>query len=114
MNMITFLDLLVIVFMVLASLGLLALCMMFLVRNPRVKKISFYITIALAIYAASIGIRIGYPLFIMQAGMGVLLGVVSIAALVMERKFKNDEKKLMIARVMAAVALVAGIINAFV
>ena len=44
MNMLlTSLDLLVIVFMVLASVSLLALSLMFLVRNPRIKKVCFYI-----------------------------------------------------------------------
>ena len=83
--MFTFLDLLVVVFMVLAASSLLALCLMFLVRSPKIKKVCFYIVVALGVYAASIGIRIGWPLFPGQVVVGVAAGVASVAALVLER-----------------------------
>ena len=57
--MLNSLDLLVIVFMGLVAAGLLGLCLMFLVRNPRIKKICLIATSALALYTGYIGIRIG-------------------------------------------------------
>lgn len=111
--MLNFLDLLVIVFMVLSAGSLLALCLMFLVRNPRVKKICFFIVAALGIYAGSIGIRIGTSLFPTQTAVGVLTAAVSIAAIVLVLTGKGDEKKARIARILAAASLVVGIANAF-
>ena len=61
--LLTSLDLLVIVFMVLASVSLLALSLMFLVRNPRIKKVCFYIVALLGIYMGYVGFRIGSGLF---------------------------------------------------
>ena len=78
--MLNFLDLLVVVAMVLVAVSLLALCLMFLVRNPGIKKVCFYITAVLGIYAGSIGIRIGTSLFPVQTAVGVIAAAVSIAA----------------------------------
>lgn len=111
--MLNFLDLLVVVFMVLSAVSLLALCLMFLVRNPRIKKICFYIVAALGIYAGSIGIRIGTFLFPVQTTVGVLAAAASIAAIVLVATSTGNEKKFKIARLMAAAALVVGMINAF-
>ncbi len=111
--MITFLDLLVVVFMALAAASLLAVCLMFLVRNIKVKKVCFYIVVALGLYACTISFRIFWPFFPMQLALGIVLGAMSIAALVIERLSKGDKKKFTIARIMAAVSLVVGIINAF-
>ena len=111
--MLNFLDLLVVVFMVLAAASLLALCLMFLVRNPRIKKVCFYIVAALGIYAGSIGIRTGGFLFPGQTAIGVIAAAVSIAAVVLAIISKGDGKRFKIAQLMAAGALLAGIASAF-
>lgn len=110
--MLNFLDLLVIVFMVLSALSLLAVCLMFLVRKPVIRKVCFYIVVALGIYAATIGARIGTFLFPMQTAIALAAGAASIVALVLERRYKGDDKKFLIARVVATAALVIGIFNA--
>ena len=112
--MMNFLDLLVIVFMVLVVSSLLALSLMFLVRNERVKKICFYIVAVLGVYAASIGIRIGGSLFPVQTTIGIVVGLVSVAAIVVTLMRNRSEKTFKIAQAMAAVALVVGVINAFI
>jgi len=111
--MLTFLDLLVVVFVILAAVGLLALCLMFLVRKPIVRKVCFYLVVALGVYVATIGVRIGTFWFPTQTAVAILGGCVSIAAFVIERVCKEDKKLFLIARIMAAVALVIGICNAF-
>lgn len=112
--MFTFLDLLIVVFMVLTAVGLLGICLMFLVRNQRVRKISFYLVAAMGLYASTIGVRIAVTGYFMgQLWIGILLGILSIAAFVLERMSKGDEKKFKIARILAAVALLLGIVNAF-
>lgn len=111
--MFTFLDALVIVFMALAAAGLLSLCLMFLVKNRKLQKVSLYVAVALGLYLCTVSVRIGFPLFPVQAALGVALGGVSVAALVLERLSKDDEKKFRLARILAAVGLVVGLVNAF-
>jgi len=111
--MFTFLDLLVIVFMVLTAASLLSICLMFLSRKPLLKKISFYIVVALGIFVCSVSLRILSAMFPVQFAFGIAMGVVSIAALMLELLSKGDHKKARIAHIMAAVSLVAGVINAF-
>lgn len=111
--MLNFLDLLVIVFMVLSAVSLLALCLMFLVRNPRIKKVCFYIVAALSIYTGYIGVRIGNSLFPVQTAVGVIVAAVSVAAIVLAIVYKNNQKKFKIAQVIATAAWVIGISNAF-
>lgn len=112
--MLTFLDLLVVVFLGVAALGLLATCLMFLVRNPIILKTCFYIVAALGIYTASVGIRIGTFYFPMQTMIAILTGAMSITAIVLQLMNKNNEKMFLIARILAAAALVIGIVNAFI
>ena len=78
-----------------------------------IKRVCFYIVAALSIYAAAVGIRIGRGLFPIQVAVSVASGAVGIAAIVIDRTIKGDEKKLKIARIMAATTLVIGIINTF-
>ena len=111
--MYTFLDLLVIVFMGLSALSLVAACLMFLLRNQTARRVMFYIVVALGIYTATVGVRIGSLLTGGQMILALVLGAGSIAALVMERIAKGRGKLFTAARIVAAVSLVAGIINAF-
>ena len=110
MLMLTNLDFLIIIFMGLIALGLISLCLMFLARNRKVKKICFYVVAALALYSAYIGIRIGFLLFPGQVAFGVVAAIAAIAAIVIELRYK--EKKFTAASITAAGALVVGVINA--
>ena len=100
--------------MVLTAVSLLGICLMFLVRNPRIKKVCVYVVAALGIYAGSIGIRIGTSLFPLQTAVGVIAAAVSIIAIVLVTTSKGDMKKFKIAQFTAAAALIVGIINAFI
>lgn len=113
MNMLTYLDLLIIVFMVLAAASLLALCLMFLVRNPRIKKVCFYIVAAIGIYTGYIGVRIGQSLFPIQTTVGIIVAAVSIGAIVLAIVSKGDQKKFKIAQLIATGALIIGVLNGF-
>ena len=109
--MLNSLDLMVMIFMALATLSLLSLSLLFLVRNPRIKKVCFFMVAVLALYAASIGVRIGGFLFPVQTAVGVAAGIVSIAAIVLVLTGKGNEKKFNLARTMAAASLVIGIVS---
>lgn len=114
LNMINSLDLLVAVFLEVIALSLLALCLMFLIRKPIVRKVCFYIVVALGLFVAYGGARIGSVIFPMQTAMAVASGAACVAALVLERLYKNDGKKFLIARILASAALLLGIFNTFV
>lgn len=111
--MVTFLDLMVMVFMVLAAGGALALCMMFLARRPRIKQVCLYVAAALGVYVCTVSVRIAGSMFPEQMIAGLVLGLGSVAAVVLERMSKGDEKKQKIARILAAASLVLGLANAF-
>ncbi len=113
--MLTFLDLLVMAFVGLSALSVLALCLMFLVRKPVVRRVCLYLVSALCVYMAYVGIYIGSAgLFLGQSVCGVVVGLAGIGAVVLERLSKGNEKKFLIARILASVALVIGMCNAFI
>ncbi len=112
--MLTFLDLLVIAFVSLSALSLLVLCLMFLVRKPIVRKVSFYIAAALCVHMAYVGIYISSGLFPNQTVCGVIVGLAGVAAVVLERLSKGNQKTFLFARILSAIALVIGMFNAFV
>ena len=112
--MFTSLDLLIVVFMIVAGLILVSLALMFLIKNKTVKRICFYAILALSAYLAYGGLRIGITgQFITQIVLGVLVILMGIAALVLERVFKNNDKYFLATRILSSVALVLGFANAF-
>jgi len=110
--MFTFLDLLVIVSMLLIAASLVSLVLMFLIRNKTVRRVCFYLAVALSVYIGFVGVRINWPGFTGQAVLAVVMALISAAALVLERVRKNDEKWFLAARIAAAAALVIGTANA--
>ena len=111
--MFTSLDWLIIVFMVLAGLTLLSLCLMFLLKNKTAKRVCFYVVTALTLYVASIGLRIGIAgWFTTQIAFAAITGLMAIGAFVLELVSKGDEKLLKISRILSAAALGIAMMNA--
>ena len=110
--MFTFLDLLIVVSLALIAGGLLALALMFLLRNKTAQRICFYIAVALSVYIGYVGIRINRLEFFSQTVLAGLFALVSIGALVLERLKKDNDKLFLVARIAAAAALVLGTVNA--
>lgn len=106
------LDLLVIVFMVMAAAALLSLTLMFLARRPRLKQVCLYIASALGAYTGYVGVRIGLTGFPVQAAFGFAAIGIAIGAVVLERLGKGDEKKLTVSRIAAAASVIVGMVNA--
>lgn len=112
--MLNSLDLLIIVFMVLAVVSLLSLSLMYLIRNKKVKEVCFYIVAALGIYFCYVGSQILLPGFPGQFAISAVMGALSVSSIILHCKNKDDEQKFLIARIMATVALIGGAIAAFV
>lgn len=73
----------------------------------------FYIAVAFGVYIGTVGFRINWPGFFFQSSLAVVMALVSIAALVLERVKKGDEKSFRLARLLATAALAVGLANAF-
>lgn len=108
------LDLLVIVSMALIASALLSLALMFLVKHPTVRKVSFYVAAALGVYVGTVGLRILSVEFPLQFALAAALLLLSIAALVVERLSRGSEKRFLVARVMVTVSVIVGLMNALV
>lgn len=111
--MFTFLDLLIVVSMALVAAGVLGLALMFLVKNRKVQQVCLYLMAALGVYIGTVGLRINWLGFEAQAGFAILMALVCVAAVVLERVKKGDDKFFRISRILAAVGLVLGLANAF-
>lgn len=111
--MFTFLDLLIVVVMALAAASLLAMVLMFLIKNKTAQRICLYIVAALGVYIGTVGFRINWLGFDVQAILAIVLALVSIGAVVLERLKKDDDKMFLMTRLAAAGGLVLGMVNAF-
>ncbi len=109
----TFLDLLIVVVMALAAASFLATVLMFLVKNRTFKRVCFYIVVALGVYIGTVGMRILWPGFGAQVLLAVVLGLVSIGALILERMSGESKGKFLTAQILASASLVIGMFNAF-
>jgi len=111
--MFTYLDLLIVVFMSLIALALLSVCLLFLLKNKIAKRIFFYVTLVIGLYASWVAIAIGSGGgFIFQMDLGILTAIVCVSTFVFERIKGKDEKKLRIAYIIAAVTMIVALFNA--
>lgn len=110
----TFLDLLFVVVLTLAAVSLVAMVLMYLVKNRTVKRVCLYLVAALSIYMGYVGLRILWPGFPGQCIIAVLVALTGIGALALERLGRNSRKKFLLAQIMASLALITGMLNAFV
>ena len=111
--MVTFLDLLVVVVMALCAVSLVAMALMFLVKNKKVKRICLYLVAALGIYMGYVGLRIMWINSAAQSAFAVAMALTSIGAVALERLSKESEKKFLLSQILASAALVIGMFNAF-
>ena len=111
--MYTFLDLLIVVVLALSAASLVAMALMFLVRNRKVSRVCLWIVAALGIYVGYVGLRIMWINSFAQSLLAVLMALTAIGAIVLERFSRNDRKKYLMAQIMASAALIVGMFNAF-
>lgn len=111
--MTTFLDLLIVVVMALSAVSLVAMALMFLVKNRKISQVCLWIVAVLGIYMGYVGLRILWASSIAQSLLAVLMALAAIGAIVLERLSRNNHKQYRLAQIMASVALIVGMLNAF-
>ena len=111
--MLTSLDFLILVVMALVAVSLVAMVLMFLIKNDKFRRACLYLVAALGIYVSCVGLRLLWPNFMGQVFVAVLTLLISLAAIVLGRLSKNNNKRFLAARLMASAALLASLINAF-
>jgi len=110
--MLTNLDWLILVFIGLSGASLLAICLMFLIKNQIVKKVCFYF-LAIQGMALSCMNALSTPIsYGGEIALGWAMGALSVAALLLEICGKS-EKKSTIARILVTVSVLIGVWNTF-
>lgn len=105
----TFLDLLVLVSGGIIAAGLLTMAAMFLLKNEKARRVSLYLAAALGVYLGYVGWRVNAMSFGTGSMIALVLGLAAVAAVVLDRVLERKD----IPRLVAAVSLVGGMMNAF-
>ena len=111
--MLTSLDFLILIVMALVAVSLVAMVLMFLIKNDKFRRVCLYLVSALGIYVSCVGLRLLWPNFMGQVFIAVLTLLSSLAAIILDRLSKDNKKRFLAARLMASAALLASLINAF-
>jgi len=112
--MLTSLDYLIIVFLGLALVTFLSLCLMFLLKNKLAKRVFLYIVLATGLFLSYIGLYMGLTgCFTEQIVLGIVTVPLIVGALVLDVISRDDAKKQRIARIAGALALVLAMANVF-
>ena len=109
----TFLDLLIVVVLALAAVSLVAMVLMFLVKNRKVSRVCLWIIAALGIYMGYVGLRIMWFYSLAQSALAVLMALAAIGSVVIEWLSRDNRKMHLTAQIMASTALIVGMYNAF-
>ena len=105
----TFLDLLVIVSGGLITAGLLVLVAMFLLKSEKARRVCLYIAAALGLYLGYVGYRVNAMSFGAGSMIALALALAAVGAVVLDRLVARKD----IPRIVAAVSVVGGMMNAF-
>lgn len=103
----TNLDFLVIAAGMIAAAAVLTAGLM-MVKNRRVRRVALYAAAVLGMYLGYVGLRINAPGFPVQCILAAALAVGGAAAVVLERREQYNAS-----RIMAAVSVFGGMMNAF-
>ena len=107
------LDLLVIVFMAVSAASLLDVCLMFLMKRPAIQNACFYFLGLQGMLVSWMNAKMTPPIgYEGELLLGWGLGAVAIAGLLLHVCGKG-EKSRKIARILVALSVVLGMVNAF-
>ena len=95
-----------------SAASLLAVCLMFILKNKMARKIIFFFLTVQGMLVSALNALMTPFTYPGKLALGWGLGAVSVAALLLELCGKG-EKKSLIARIMVTASVVLGMINAF-
>ena len=110
--MLNSLDLLIVVFLTTAVIGLLALVLLFLSKKPLVRRISLFLLAGLSLFLSYGGVYIGLAGFPVQVAAAVLGGLAAIASVAVELIGKSEQSG-KLSRILSAAGLVLSTAAAF-
>ncbi|MBR5292055.1 MAG: hypothetical protein IKU32_03970 [Clostridia bacterium] len=111
--MYTNLDWLIIAVLFLSVVGTAAVLIMFLSKQERIKSFSLHAAAIIGICAAWAGTRIFWLNYTGQLLIALVLGAMSVAAIVLKHMSKERSGFHTASHVMAALSCIGGILNAF-
>ncbi len=111
--MLNSLDALILVFIGLTVAGLLAILLMFLLKNPTAKKIAFYFSAALGMILAILKALSTPYSHLSETILGWGFGLLSIVALLITVLGKS-ESKFKLAQLLVTISVIAGMILTFI
>jgi len=106
------LGLLVITFWIMSIISVAAIALVFLCKNEKLKKGLFYFLAVWGIIVAYCGVLSTPGYMIAEILITIALGALGLIAVLVER-FAKKENRFQIARVLASVSVVAGMIDCF-
>ncbi len=110
----TSIDLLVVAFMILATVSLLSVGLMFIIRNRIAQRIFFYSTTAFTLYLSYVGLYIGIAgFFTPQIVAGVVVLNLALSAVALQIFSRGSKRLFLIARIVSAAALIGAFFTAF-
>ena len=110
--MINSFDLIIIAALAIAALGVMSTVLMFLIRNRTAERVFMYVSTALALYLANVGLYISGGAFPGQSSLSVVVIAGCVGVVVLDILSRKNEKLFIYARILAAVAVVVGFANA--
>ncbi len=111
---ITSLDLLVLVFAAFAAATVAVICLMFLLKNQRAKKVMFYASVVLGALISAAGLYIAFSgMFAFDIMIAIVSAAAVIASAILAHRSKFSGKLFVVAQILSAAVLVIGIYNIF-
>ncbi len=110
--MFTSFDLLIVVALGLAAMGVMSTVLMFLIKNRTARRVFMYISVALALYLANVGLYISMGAFPGQTMTSFVVIAACAAVILLDVLSRKKEKLFTVARIITVLAVVAGFANA--
>lgn len=112
--MLNSLDLLILIFATTLIPGLFSVIMTFTLKSHSAKKLFLFIVAAVSLFVTYGGISTFWPYFAVRTLISIVIGLATIASVVLASISKYNNKLFLIARIAASISVILGILNTFI
>ena len=112
--MLNSLDLLILIFATTLISGLFSVIMTFTLKSHSAKKLFLFIVAAVSLFVTYGGISTFWPYFAVRTLISIVIGLATIASVVLASISKDNNKLFLIARIAASISVILGILNTFI